>query len=58
MIKQLDLLILDNLRYKIDKKTEEFLISLSNPFHDPQYHFLSKRITNIPNFHIILRTKD
>ena len=50
MIKQLDLLILDNLRYKIDKKTEEFLISLSNPFHDPQYHFLSKRITNIPNF--------
>ena len=50
MIKQLDLLILDNLRYKIDKKTEEFLIGLSNPFHNPKYHFLSRRITNIPNF--------
>ena len=50
MIKQLDLLILDKLRYKIDKETEEFLIGLSNPFSDPQYHFLSKRITNIPNF--------
>lgn len=57
MIKQLDLVILDNLRYKLDNKKEKFLLNLDNPFYNPQYYFLSKRITNIPNFPYYFREK-